>query len=126
MAAVPSAEQTIEATRQERRAGVRLGLRVNPAQFSLLVAVNALAGCAGPGAGCGTPARPPGLRARRVHRRTDVFILAFGTVKPRPTSSPEPCPTVTAADPSWCAAAVRVGSRPLWPPLEHAPARTDS
>ena len=52
---------------------VRLGLAANAAQFSLLVAVNALVGgMLGPGAHRRAASRRAGLRAARLHRRPGV------------------------------------------------------
>ncbi|HEX2807282.1 MAG TPA: hypothetical protein VHN80_14050 [Kineosporiaceae bacterium] len=85
----------------EAQSGLRLGLRENAAQFTLLVAVNALVGGM-----LGQERTVLPLLADRVfhvpaYTAGLVYFAAFGRPRRRPTTSLEPCPTGTTANRSW-------------------------
>jgi hypothetical protein len=84
-----------------RAGGLRLGLRANLAQFSLLVGVNALVGGM-----VGQERSLLSLLATEVFGLAAVsaaltYIVAFASPRRPPTSWPAPWPTATAASPSW-------------------------
>ncbi|HEX6660026.1 MAG TPA: hypothetical protein VF065_18170 [Ilumatobacter sp.] len=92
-------------------APIRLGLRENIAQFSLLVGVNALVGGM-----IGQERTVLPLLAEEEFGLTKftaalTFIAAFGIVKAGRTSSPGPCPTGTGAS----GARRRMADRPARP-----------
>jgi MFS family permease len=86
MATMPSAQDAIEATQPTRQAagpgsGVRLGLRANLAQFSLLVAVNALVGGVLGQERVVVPLLAHQVFGLAAFTSALTFILAFGAVK---------------------------------------------